>query len=175
MHKSNLTNVPAFSFDSKVAHDWWAGANFNSRATVDKNYAGSEPIDKLPVAGRVINQGGSEAKPVNGCFVMLAYYDYSMDTDAIRKTKEDGMTAKSQLIMQRGKIHDMTISTPEGIKTYQLYQYGISGPGSDTMQRGIELAYAKLSNGYISVEGDCQKPTQLDGTVLGIHSISLTK
>lgn len=174
-HKPTPSPSLVFSFNTKTALDWWAGDNFDSRATVTNDYQGSTPIEKLPVAGRVINQGGSKDHPANGCFVMYSYYDYAADTVALQKEREEGMTAKSSLTMEHYGTHSMAIDTPEGVKTYQLSQYGISGPGSETMMRGVELGYVNLSNGYITIEGDCQEPNMLDTTIEAIQSIALTK
>lgn len=167
------SSVPTFAFNEQDASGWWAADNYNSKENVTKDYKGDTPKDKLSVASRNIFQ--SKDTKVDSCFVMYAYYDYSVDTDALLKTKEDYSADSSNLTLNKIGTQTLSINTPEGPKSYALHEYAFTGPDSKQMQRGMSLGYVHLSNGYISINGVCPEGDQIASTVLGMKSISLVK
>lgn len=165
--------VPTFAFNEEVASGWWAGDNHNARSSVTDDYAREEPVEKLPVAGRVIMQ--SRDTTVDSCFVMYSYYDYRADTDALLREKEKDATSSTDLLYSKLPSQNLTIDTPGGVKSYELHQYAISGPGSKQVQRGMSYGYIELTDGYIAVSGVCPEGDQLTSTSLGMRAISLIK
>jgi len=165
------TTVPTFVFSEQKANGWWAADNYNSKEHADE-YSGKDK-DKLSVASRNIFQ--SKDKAIDSCFVMYEYYDYITDTNALIKQKQDGATVASELIYNKLNTETTTIDTPEGVKSYELHEYAISGPGSKQMQRGMSFGYIDLSDGYISINGICPEGNQMSSTILGMKSISLVR
>ena len=163
--------VPTFAFDKSVAGGWWAADNYNSKENVTDDYKGGEPKEKLPVASRIIFQ--SKDTTVDSCFVMYSYYDYVVDTEALLKEKENYSANTTKVTLNKLNSEELSIHTPEGVKSYQLHHYSISGPGSEQMQRGMSLGYVKLSGGYIAINGICPEGDQMGKALDGMKGISL--
>lgn len=164
---------PSFVFSQNAVDGWSAGENFNARATATKEYNGDEPIERLPVAGKVMLQSRDATQ--DSCFVSYSYYDYGADGLALQKAREEAVVQGSALVLEKMSDGVSSIETPEGIKHFKVSLYGISGPGSDSVQRGLSLGYVELSSGHIRIEGICPEPESLSGTLEPMRHMSLVK
>ena len=173
----NTTGVtpatPTFMFNEQSAAGWWAAENYNSKENVAEDYQGATPVDKLPVASRVIFQ--SRDTSVDSCFITYSYYDYAADVDVLVAKMERDAAASTDLIYNKQPSQPLTIDTFEGVKSYELHAYTLTGPASQQSQRGVSYGYIGMSNGYIAIQGSCPEGDQLAGTLAAMSSMSLVK
>ncbi len=167
--------APVFTFNGSKAPGWWAVKNYNSQASTstESEYQGSEPIDKLPIASINVNKG-KDGEYATACFVMFTYYDYRTDIAKLKAEKDAGTTQGESKFQNVGDMQS-TISTPEGIKSYTLTKYELSGPGTENSMKGMSYGWVELNDGYIQVSGVCPTETELDDTAHISEAVSLAK
>lgn len=164
-----------FSFNELKAPGWWSAENYNSQASMstEKDYQGSEPINKLSVASMNVFKG-KKGDNATACFVMFSYYDYQTDITKL-KAEKDAETSQGDMKFQGVGDVQSTISTPEGAKPYTLTKYELSGPGTENSMRGVSYGWVELDKGYIQVSGVCPTAAELDETAQISEAVSLTK
>lgn len=168
-------SVPAFTFNQSKAPNWWATENYNSQASMknEKEYQGSEPIDKLSVA-RINVLKGKKDEYATACFVMFNYYDYKIDIAKLKAEKDAGNSKGGSKFQNVGDIQS-SINTPEGDKSFTLTKYELSGPGTENSMKGMSYGWVELDEGYIQVGGVCPTAPELDDTAHVSATVSLVK
>jgi hypothetical protein len=167
--------TPAFSFNESKASGWWAAENYNSQVSMskEKDYQGDEPIDKLSVASMNVFKG-KKGDNATACFVMFSYYDYKTDIARLKAEKDAGTRQGDSEFQNVGDVQS-TISTPEGVKSYTLTKYELSGPGTENSMKGMSYGWVELDKGYIQVSGVCPTAVELGDTVQISEAVSLAK
>ncbi len=166
---------PVFTFNESSAQGWWAAENYNSQASMakEKDFKGDEPIDKLSVASINVFKG-KKGDNATACFVMFSYYDYKTDIAKLKAEKDAGVTQGDSKFQNVGDLQS-SISTPDGIKSFTLTKYELSGPGTENSMKGMSYGWVELGKGYIQVSGVCPTATELDDTLQISEAISLVK
>ncbi|MFZ1301151.1 MAG: hypothetical protein WAQ27_01045 [Candidatus Microsaccharimonas sp.] len=168
-------SVPVFTFTDSKAPGWWAAENYNSQASMstEEDYQGSEPIDKLSVASMNVFKG-KKGDNATACFVMFTYYDYSTDVAKLKATSDTELSKDGSGYKYVGDMQS-TINTPDGVKSYTLAKYELSGPGTENSMKGTSYGWIKLNQGHIQVSGVCPTAAELDDTAQISEAISLVK
>lgn len=167
--------APIFTFNESKASGWWAGENYNSKEAEAsaEDYQGTEPIEKLPVASINVLKG-KQGEYATACFVMFTYYDYQTDITKLKAEKDAGTPQVDSKFHNIGDVQS-NISTPDGIKSYTLTKYELSGPGTDNSMKGMSYGWIELGKGYIQVNGVCPTAAELEDTLQISEAISLVK
>lgn len=170
---ANTKNNYQFIFDNTKAHGWWAAANF--RPTMD-DYTGDQMKEEdLNVVGRTIFQGANEQDTSGNCFVMFSYFDQQIDVAQKLKEKEKSITFNdASLSLNKVSVETLEMSTPEGIKPYQLHNYDIVGNNGSDFMRGTGVGYVTLSDGYLFINSVCKEASQLEGVTPAIQATKFT-
>lgn len=174
---------PTFHFQTSDAPGWYSGGTFY---TTDEDYKenANKALKKgdLPVSSMIVSQCAEQSKchteqdVVGGkCFVMLAYYDRTVDpvAEEAKKFKD----AKNTLDMKITEVATPTLQfkTPEGSKAYQLHYYDYNPGDGQPIQRGNARGYVNLSKGHIEVQAVCAETQQLKETTGILSAVTLTK
>jgi len=167
--------APIFVFNQSKASGWWSAENYNSQASMvkEKDYQGSDPIEKLSVASMNLFKG-KKGDSMTACFVMFSYYDYHTDLAKLKAEKDAGASQGGMKFQNVGDIQS-SINTPDGIKPYTLTKYELSGPGAETSMKGMSYGWVELNKGYIQVSGVCPTAAELDETTEVSDAISLVR
>lgn len=168
-----IKTSPAFSFNASQAPGWWAADNYDSKTAAEsEEYKGNEPIDTLPSASINAFQG-EEGEYTTACFVMLAYYDYSVDVAQLKKDKESGYAADGS-----GKSlgeSNASVNIFGETKNFTLTNYELVGPDSENAMQGMSYGWIDLGDQHVSVNGVCPTGAELDDMIPAIQALSLTK
>ncbi len=105
---------------------------------------------------------------------MFSYYDYKTDIAKLKAEKDAGVTQGDSKFQNVGDLQS-SISTPDGIKSFTLTEYELSGPGTENSMKGMSYGWVELGKGYIQVSGVCPTATELDDTLQISEAISLVK
>jgi len=165
-------SAPIFTFTKSNAPGWWAGGNFNARASATNDYQGSEPVEKLSVASMNV-YNSEEGEYATACFIMFSYYDYKGDAERMKRDKEAEVSASTSM----KKIGEKVVSINAfGVNNnFTLTNYELIGPDSENAMKGMSYGWVDLSEGYVAVSGVCPNASELDGAVVAMSAISLAK
>lgn len=150
----------SFSFNRASAPEWWSGGSTFRQP--------SDPID-TPEASILIFSGTKEQ--LGNCFVMAFYNKGSVNVENTLKQREIGLVRGEDAT----KLHRIasplqTLKTPEGTKSYTLYQYNFDIPD---VQQGNEFGFIPLKNGYVEVRGICPTSSLLHDTTVPLSALEL--
>ncbi len=174
------THPVKFVYDNAKTPGWWtSGNNYPDPSTADSN----TPKDtKWPIADISLHQCKVTTKCSNPeqdtagahCFVSTFYMDGTIEpdksiTDMISQNKGWGTTVTEVA------SKTLTMSTPEGTKSYILHQFDYDTNGGETVKRGNAQGYISLNNGYMDIRAVCNEASQLDEAVPALNAIRLTK
>lgn len=167
--------APAFMFNESKAPNWWAAENYNSQAAMskEKDYRGSVPIEKLPVASITVVKG-KKGDNTTACFVMFSYYDYKTDIAKLKAEKNAGTLQGDSKFQNVGDMQS-AINIPEGMKRFTLTKYELSGTGTENSMKGMSYGWIELNDGYIQVSGVCPTAAELQEAAQISEAISLVR
>lgn len=197
--KTSIENQgkPKFVFNATKFPDWATAGNvYTNPDDITGDFPGSK--DDLPIAGINVSQceqgsGCNELvkkcepwrddKPSckelvrsttnTHCFVSLFYNERKIDPEKeVAKYIEHNKSFDSMTTQEAG-ARTLTISTPEGDKTYRLHLYDYKSRGSDTIKRGNAIGYVALAHGHIDIRSVCSEVRQLDETLPVLEAIGL--
>lgn len=169
-----------FVYDKTKVPGWWTfGNNYPDPSAADSN----TPKDaQWPIADISVHQCKIATKCSNPekdttdahCFVSTFYMDSTINpdkaiTDMISRNKGWGTTVTEVA------SKTLTMSTPEGDKSYILHQFYYDTNGGETVKRGNAQGYISLNKGYIDIRAVCNEASQLDEAVPALNAIRLTK
>lgn len=164
--------TPIFVFNESEAPDWWAGDSYNAQESVNpEEYQGPEPIDTLPFASINVMKG-KKGEYATSCFVMFSYYNYNADISKLKAEKEAGTSSGDMNFKNIGEAQSR-IQTIDGMKSFTLTKYELSGPGAENSMKGMSYGWIELKKGYIQVSGVCPTALELDGTLRISEAVSL--
>lgn len=149
----NTSNSSEFSFSGSEISGWWAADNYypSSSETTD---------DANKIVSRNIVQGTKD-KPLS-CFIMYTAFQGGVDSQALsEELKERVNVHEPGLSTDDRGAQGLHMKTPEGIKTYLLNSYEITGNPSANVARGAAVGYIKLTDSYITIEVHCELFQQL--------------
>ena len=169
-----------FVYDTAKTPGWWtSGNNYPDPSTADSN----TPKDaKWPVVDISLHQCKITTKCSNPeqdtagahCFVSTFYMDGTIEpdkaiADMVSQNKGWGTT-----VTEVGS-KTLTMSTPDGDKSYVLHQFDYNTNGGETIKRGNAQGYIPLGSGYIDIRAVCDEASQLDEATPALNAISLVK
>lgn len=197
--KASIENQgkPKFTFDTARFPDWSTAGNvYTNPDDVTDDFQGSK--DDLPISGINVNQcearsncntlvekcePWSENKPAckelvqstmnTHCFVMLFYNERKVDPEQEVTKFIDHVKSFGSMSIQEVGVRTLTMSTPEGNKSYALHTYDYNNKGDDTIKRGNAIGYISLTNGHIDIRSVCSEANQIDETVPILSAIRL--
>ena len=165
-------SAPIFTFTKSNAPGWWAGGNFNARASATNDYKGSEPVEKLSVASMNV-YNSEEGEYATACFIMFSYYDYKGDVERLKTDKEAEVLASASM----KKIGESVVSMNAfgESKNFTLTNYELIGPDAENVMKGMSYGWVDLSDGYVTVSGVCPSAGELDNALAVMSAVSLAK
>ncbi len=175
--------APRFVLDAAQFPDWATPPNTYHNDTQGAGYTvafsatqcapGSRCNDLVAVcaADHASTQCGKlqQLSDAGHCMVHFYYMTRPIDPDTARadflKTSTDFKGEVREIASKT-----LSISTPDGNKTYQLHQYHSK---SSTYKNGVSLGYIPLENGHVEIKGICDKSDQLDEVLPVIEAVRL--
>lgn len=169
-----------FVYDNAIISGWWtSGNNYPDPSMADSN----TPKDaQWPIADISLHQCKSATKCSDPeqdtvgahCFVSTFYKDDTIEpdraiADMINKNKGWGTT------VTKVASKTLTMSTPDGDKSYVLHQFDYSTSGGKIIKQGNAQGYIPLDSGYIDIRAVCDEASQLDEATPALNAISLVK
>lgn len=177
------THSPKFVFASVDFPDWASAGNTGIRP--------DDGDDTAPVASIMVSQctEGSNCSDLvkecrlqnecdalerltrDGCFIQAGYFDRSINLDTAISDElqlRSGYGANPE----QTSLQALHMSTPEGNKEYQLYQYDTNNT-SGTYRRGSAFGFVPLENGHIKVQSVCWEVSQLGETLPALEALRL--
>ncbi len=106
------------------------------------------------------------------CFVSVEQKDGTIDMESrLEKTQvdleKDGYTRQST-----GTV-EVAMQVNGDSESYKLHKYDVAGDGdAGKLYGGQEFGYVQLADGYIAVQGYCDKAEQLPATIPALQAIS---
>lgn len=165
--------APVFTFDAAKAPNWWAGDNYNTRDSVEsEGHEEDESIDRMPVASMTVLKG-KQSEYTTSCFVMLSYYDYSVDVAQLEKETADGY-ATNGTAKNIGK-NTVSMTVLGETKEVALTKYELVGVDSENAMKGMSYGWIDMGDSYVSVSGVCPSGSELDDTLAAVNAVSLIR
>lgn len=169
--KASNTDKPTFMFDETKAPGWWSGGN---NWPDIKDYTGGQVTETdLPVASISVGQG--ESGSMGDCFVdyYLQKQTLSDVAAAVSEMEKRSVDGGDNITLSPLGVQAIKIETLDGVKTYQLHQYEVTGAGNTKRAKGVQFGYMPLKSGRIEVRSYCNEADQLDETLPAIKAVRL--
>jgi hypothetical protein len=165
------TTMATFAFDDSKAPGWFAGANIDGEAT---NADAAPTSVKLATTTRIIAQGTAD-KPAGNCFVQYSYWANSTkDVNQVLSelSAPSDPSTPGTFTLEPTKTISLTMQTTLNDTPFQLHQYNITGPDTEKMSTGQEIAVLKAGTGYIDIRGYCKTADELSVTLPIFSAVS---
>ncbi len=157
--------LPVFVFDSTGLGDWWSPGSHPPQPE-EPNWPEGLGASLTVFEGQ--EQAGGD------CHISFFHWNKSTDPETARKDRTDlGAFAGNGRTLAERAIKVLPMQTPEGEKTYELYQYEVTGGGSEPIKRGVQLGYLPLEDSYIEIQSHCATYEGLAKTLPVLPAVDL--
>lgn len=190
-------NRPKFVFDAEKFPDWISSGNTRHDGTNDPNLSREERVASATLGAYQCALGSNCSALVNDnlvedgcrstskqlceeiqqltdagmCAVHVNYFNYPVDPGSAI-AEDFKPTPGFKQTTHEIDVKSLSMSTPEGIETYQLHQFDNDNSGG--YKKGVSVGYIPLENSHIKVQGICDESSQLDEVLPVLKAIRLT-
>jgi hypothetical protein len=107
----------------------------------------------------------------NDCFVAFDVRSGSVDENAELQKVKSSLTADGYAVTDIG-TPTLTLRHADTKKDYVVHQYSVASTSADGPYKSQEFAYIPVAAGHIFIQGYCDDPANLPGTLAALSAVT---